>query len=145
MNKRLLLLVLTLAVLGTCSGDDHDDHDDEDKDLLSTDQRWGLGVLSGFGLATIGFTAALVVCCLNRCMEMPTFKVLIGCLNALACGALLGDTIVHNIPHGLENSGVNSKLFGLAFLAAVVFFLVLERAFAACGLSHSHSLLDEDT
>lgn len=59
-------------------------------------------------------------------------------LYSLGCGAMIGDAMIHILPQAYTNEALYSTYVSLVFIAAVCSFIIIERAFAACGVSHEH-------
>lgn len=59
-------------------------------------------------------------------------------LFSLACGALLGDSLVHILAEAYPSKNTEGSLVALVFLCSVLFSLLLERIFESCGVSHTH-------
>jgi hypothetical protein len=64
-------------------------------------------------------------------------------LFSLAFGALLGDAAIHLLPSGFSAEGVDFRITAGIFIGSILFFLLLERIFSACGISHKHWHNDE--
>lgn len=64
-------------------------------------------------------------------------------LFSLAFGALLGDAMIHLLPAGYSGDGVDFRVTAGIFIGSIVFFILLERVFAACGVTHKHWHGDE--
>lgn len=59
-------------------------------------------------------------------------------LYALACGAIIGDAMIHILPEAFKSEFTNTHYVSLIFICAIAFFIILERAFKACGIVHEH-------
>lgn len=59
-------------------------------------------------------------------------------LYALACGAIIGDAMIHIMPEAFKSELTNARYVSLIFICAIGFFIILERAFKACGIVHEH-------
>jgi zinc and cadmium transporter len=59
-------------------------------------------------------------------------------LFSLAFGALLGDAMIHILPEAYTAEGTDSRVTAGIFIGAILFFLILERIFEACGITHQH-------
>jgi len=46
----------------------------------------------------IGFLAAIVLVCIQNCVAESSFKIFLNLLYSMACGALIGDALVHILP-----------------------------------------------
>ena len=46
--------------------------------------------------------------------------------------------MVHILPEAYGNESVNSKLVSLVFISAICVFIIIERLFVKCGVSHKH-------
>lgn len=64
-------------------------------------------------------------------------------LFSLAFGALLGDVMIHILPVAYKADGSDFRVVAGIFIGAIVFFLILERLFEACGITHKHWHNDE--
>ena len=65
-------------------------------------------------------------------------------LYALACGAIIGDAMIHILPEAFKSEFTNPHYVSLIFICAIAFFMILERAFKACGITHEHWGEDHD-
>jgi zinc transporter ZupT len=105
---------------------------------LTTSECWGYGFLTGFCLSMLGFVAALLLICIQRCLTEGCFKIFVNLLYALACGAIIGDAMIHILPEAFKSEYTNSRYVSLIFICAIAFFIILERLFKSCGISHEH-------
>jgi zinc transporter ZupT len=105
---------------------------------LTSSESWGYGFLTGFGLSLLGFVAALILICLQRCLTVGCFKICVNQLYALACGAIIGDAMIHILPEAFKNESTNERYVSLIFICAILFFIILERIFKALGIAHEH-------
>lgn len=65
---------------------------------LTTSESWGYGFLAGFGISLIGFIAAFILLFMQKCVTEGCFKITVNMLYALACGAVVGDAMIHILP-----------------------------------------------
>lgn len=105
---------------------------------LTSSESWGYGFLAGFGLSLLGFVAALILICLQKCLTEGCFKIFVNQLYALACGAILGDAMIHILPEAFKSQSTNERYVSLIFICAIGFFIILERVFKAFGIAHEH-------
>jgi zinc transporter ZupT len=102
--REVLFVIILLLCLVRAEDDDHDDHDHEEEEEMMTEaQIWGFGFLGGLAVSLIGFIAAIIVVLIKRCGSDGCFEVVIKFLFALACGALLGDVVVHIFPEAYNS------------------------------------------
>ena len=125
-------IFLTLFIIAVQAQDDHDDHE------MTTAQAWGFATLAGVGIFLIGLLAALLVIGLRKCISSNAFKILRNMLNGIGCGAVIGDSVVHLLPEAYSNPEVNSNIVALIFIIAIASFILLERIFTSCGITHDH-------
>jgi len=59
-------------------------------------------------------------------------------LFSLAFGALLGDAMIHILPDAYTIEGSDPRIVAAIFILSILFFLILERLFEACGITHQH-------
>lgn len=130
-KQYILVCSLLIAVAA------QDDHDHEEH-ALTTAQAWGFGMLAGFGVSLIGLFAALFVIGIKQCVEDSSFKIFLNLLYSLGCGALVGDAMIHILPQAYKSEAVYSTFVALIFIGAITIFIIIERAFVACGVSHQH-------
>ena len=90
MTNKIFVALLIIAV--QASGDD--DHHGE----MTSAQAWGYATLAGIGIFLVGLLAALLVIALSRCISINAFRILKNMLNAIGCGAVLGDAVAHLLP-----------------------------------------------
>jgi len=129
----LLLIIQTLSQTKTSSTDTS-----TTPNLISVSQRWGFGFLAGLGVSALGFiTALMIVWCKNTASD-ACFEMTIKFLFSLAFGALIGDAMIHLLPDGYSAPGVDFRATSGIFIGSIVFFIILERVFAACGITHQH-------
>lgn len=126
--KYILVCSLFIGVLA-----DEDEHEH-----LTTSQAWGFGMLAGLGVSLIGLFAAIFVIAIKQCIQEHNFKIFLNLLYSLGCGALVGDAMVHILPAAYQSHAVYSTFVALVFMAAIVLFIIIERAFVACGVTHHH-------
>lgn len=135
MTNKIFVVLLIIAV--QASGDDH--HGE-----MTTAQAWGYATLAGIGIFLIGLLSALLVIALSRCISTNAFRILKNMLNAIGCGAVLGDALVHLLPATFGDESINSNFAALIFIVAIAGLLLIERIFASCGITHDHDKdLDE--
>lgn len=105
--REVLFVIILLLWLARAEDDDHDHHDDhdheEEEEMMTEAQIWGFGFLGGLAVSLIGFIAAIIVVLIKRCGSDGCFEVVIKFLFALACGALLGDVVVHIFPEAYSS------------------------------------------
>ncbi len=70
---------------------------------LTSSECWGYGFLTGFGVSMVGFLAALILICLQKCLTEGCFKIFVNQLYALACGAIIGDAIIHILSEAFQS------------------------------------------
>lgn len=63
---------------------------------------------------------------------------------ALAAGALIGDVVVHIFPEAYATESTQSSFVALTFVCSIAFFMILERIFERCGITHEHWTPEED-
>jgi zinc transporter ZupT len=105
---------------------------------LTTSESWGYGFLAGFCLSLLGFVAAILLICFQKCLSESCFKHFVSMLYALACGAIIGDAMIHILPEAYKSEATNTRYVSLIFICAVAFFIILERVFKSCGIAHEH-------
>lgn len=103
---------------------------------LTTSECWGYGILSGFILSLFGFIAAIVLICFKKCLTEDCFKMFVNMLYALACGAIIGDAMIHILPEAFKSEETYSRYVSLIFICAIGFFIILERIFKGLGIAH---------
>jgi hypothetical protein len=64
-------------------------------------------MLTGICLSLLGFGAAIVLICFQRCLTEGCFKIFINMLYALACGAIVGDAMIHILPGAFKSESTN--------------------------------------
>ena len=133
MTSSTILAFACLIIVLKASGDDEEEHED-----LSTGQAWGFGILAGIAQSVMGILAALLVVALRQCISKANFKALLNVLYALGCGAMVGDSMIHILPEAYKSDEVNSNIVSLIFILAVCCFIIIERLFVVCGISHTH-------
>lgn len=77
----------------------------------------------------MGFAAALLLVCVQRCLSEDSFKTFVNMLYALGCGAIIGDAMIHILPEAYGSEENDSHIVSLVFICAVVFFIMIERIF----------------
>lgn len=98
---KLAILTLLLSQPAFTAETEHDhDHEEESSssDKFSTDESWLYGMLTGVMLGVLGFICSALVVILKKYSKIsfdPFLKVLI----AFAAGALIGDAVIHLLPH----------------------------------------------
>ena len=80
----------------------------------------------------------MLIVSLKSCIIDKTYRIVISLLYALGCGAMIGGAMIHLLPDAYGNSEINSNYVSLVFICAVVAFILVERIFACCGISHAH-------
>lgn len=109
-----------------------------DDGSLSTAERWGFGILAGFGLSAFGFVAAFILVMIGKKVESESFKNCIRALFALACGTLIGDAVIHILSEAYRTDTTNQYIVSLIFIGSLLFFMLLEKLMLRCGISHNH-------
>lgn len=127
MRKEVLIFVLVIAVRAEDSAPE-----------ITNVQAWIYGMLASIGLILLGAVNTSFIVCIQQCVSVKTFKIVINLLYALGCGAMLGDVMVHTLPKSLENKDVQSNYVALLFILAILSFILLERAFMECGAEKTH-------
>jgi hypothetical protein len=89
----LLKIMITVSLVAVARADP----------TLSSSESWGYGLLTGFGLSLLGFVAALILICLQKCLSEGCFKIFVNQLYALACGAIIGDAMIHILPDAFKS------------------------------------------
>ena len=104
-KSQFVLLFITLLALIHCQEDHDEDHEDhhEEENHLTNPQIWGFGFLAGLGVSLIGFIAAILLLIIKKCLSDTIFNTIVKFLFALACGALLGDAVVHIMAESYAN------------------------------------------
>ena len=104
MNWKSLILVIVLIVFAYAE-DDHeeDEHHEEEEKKLTNPQIWGFGFLAGLAVSLIGFIAAILLILLKKCVALSKFETAIKFCYGLACGALIGDALVHIAAEAYSN------------------------------------------
>ena len=145
-TKIFFILFALLSLIRTQDDHDHEheeQHHEEEEGHLTEQQIWGFGFLAGLAISIIGFLAAIIVLILKKFCSLTSFEVIIKFLFSLACGALLGDTLVHILAESFHSEKTQSSIVALIFICSVFIFLVLQKVFEAYGVSHSHCHEDE--
>ncbi len=93
---------------------------------------------SGILVSLIGFVAAALILCCRKVFSQSIFLYTLRFLFALACGALVGDVLVHILPEAFENEDAEPLWVAGIFIMSLFFFLFLERIFSYCGVQHKH-------
>lgn len=70
---------------------------------LSTSEAWGFGFLAGFCISLLGFVAAFILICFQKCLSEGCFKHFVGMLYSLSCGAIIGEAIIHILPEAFKS------------------------------------------
>ena len=52
--------------------------------------------------------AAIILISLKKCLNIDFFKKIVNILYSLACGALIGDALIHIVPDAFANDDNNS-------------------------------------
>lgn len=137
----LLLITITLSQsIKVADEDDHDEHEEENhKDhMIEVPARWGFGFLAGLAVSLVGFATALVIVFCKRLTSDTCFEMTIKFLFSLAFGALIGDVLVHILPEAFKSEETDSRIVAGIFIGSIAFFLIIERLFESCGVTHSH-------
>lgn len=109
-------------------------------------QRWGFGLLTGLGLSLLGFLAAFVLVLVGTNIQSEKFKDVVRVLFALACGTLIGDSMIHILAeaYASEASGINPFIVSGVFIGALLVFMWLEKLMEMLGITHSHWIDGDD-
>ena len=92
----LTKLMTTLCLLAIAKAQD-----------LTTSESWGYGFLTGFCLSLMGFVAAIILVSCQRCLSESCFKIFVNQLYALACGAIIGDAMIHILPEAFKSDSTD--------------------------------------
>ena len=121
------------------------DHDSDHADPSSFEERiaaisgtvWlaslcSVGVISLVGLLSVGAIPLL---------KGPHQETVLQVLVSLAVGTLVGDALIHLLPHALETGHGDDGVVWKGFVATmtIIAFFVLDRILEAAGHSHSHT------
>ena len=90
--------VISFITLVVCDDDDHDE-----EETITKAQAWGFGFLASFSLSLMGLLFAIIIVYIQDCIDQKKFKIFTNLLYSLGCGALIGDAVVHILPHSYEN------------------------------------------
>lgn len=138
----ILLLIFACFFLRASSQDDHDHADTDDHSTdpqaanLTNEQIWGFGFLAGFGISLIGFLAAIVLLIGKKCCSLACFEMIIKFLFSLACGALLGDSLIHILAESYANTEMDPLIISCILICSILLFLILEKILESCGVTH---------
>ena len=105
---------------------------------VSTAESWGYGSLSGIGIILVGLFAALGVIAIKQCISEKTFKIVKNLLHGIGCGAVLGDSIAHLLPHAMGDADTNSNIVAMIVILSIGVFVIMDRIFSTCGVSHDN-------
>jgi hypothetical protein len=86
----------------------------------------------------IGFVAAAFLVCIGKGMKSESFKNVLKIFYALSCGSLIGDAVIHIIGEAYSDPECDPYFVSLIFILSLLFFVILERSFACCGITHHH-------
>ncbi|KAL4511887.1 hypothetical protein ABPG72_012732 [Tetrahymena utriculariae] len=164
--QKIIIIFIILNKFAYCADLDHDhDHDHHDHDNeevnenlvsqnFSTEESWAYGMLSGVMLGILGFICSAFVVIIKKYTKIsfdPFLKVFI----AFSAGALIGDAVVHLLPHAFgihsheeaahdhdEGETVSMKLLPFFVCLGIFVFALIERLFHILGIAHSHGLED---
>lgn len=50
---------------------------------------------------------------------------------------MIGDVMIHTLPQAFKHPDIKYEIVALLFIAAIVFFILVERCFLECGHDHS--------
>ena len=129
---------------------DHDHTDSDSDEAYSFEERiaaipvtiWlaglgSVGVISLVGLLAVGAIPLL---------KGPHQETVLQVLVSLAVGTLVGDALIHLLPHALETGHGNDGVVWKGFVATmtIIAFFVLDRILEAAGHSHSHTHASSD-
>jgi len=91
-----------------------------------------VGVISLVGLLAVGAIPLL---------KGPHQETVLQVLVSLAVGTLVGDALIHLLPHALETGHGNDAVVWKGFVATmtIIAFYILDRILEAAGHSHSHA------
>ena len=119
-------------IVGTLASDDHGHGE------MTTAQAWGYSSLAGIGIICVGLFAALAVIGIRQCISEKTFKIIKNVLHGIGCGAVVGDALVHLLPHAFKEASTNSNIVALIVILAIGVFILLDRVFSSCGVNHEN-------
>ncbi len=51
---------------------------------------------------------------------------------------MIGDAMIHILPESYQNENVKTTFVSLIFISAVCLFIIVERMFVFCGITHAH-------
>lgn len=96
-----------------------------------------VGVISLVGLLAVGAIPLL---------KGPHQETVLQVLVSLAVGTLVGDALIHLLPHALETGHGDDGVVWKGFVATmtIIAFFVLDRIMEAAGHSHSHTHASSD-
>jgi len=96
-----------------------------------------VGVISLVGLLAVGAIPLL---------KGPHQETVLQVLVSLAVGTLVGDALIHLLPHALESGHGDDGVVWKGFVATmtIIAFFVLDRIMEAAGHSHSHTHASSD-
>lgn len=129
---------------------DHDHIDSDSDEAYSFEERiaaipvriWlaglgSVGVISLVGLLAVGAIPLL---------KGPHQETVLQVLVSLAVGTLVGDALIHLLPHALETGHGDDGVVWKGFVATmtIIAFFVLDRILEAAGHSHSHTHASSD-
>lgn len=106
--------------------------------MLNDGQKWGFGLLTSFGVAMIGFAAAIFLVLIGSCTQSDNFKGFVKGLFALSCGALIGDSMVHILSEAYASTEVEAIFVSLVVCLSLLTFTILERVMEKFGVTHNH-------
>lgn len=82
--------------------------------------------------------AAFVLVLIGTNIKSENFKSVVRVLFALACGTLLGDSMIHIMGEAYSSEGIDPLIVSGVFIAAILIFMWFEKVMEACGVTHSH-------
>ena len=65
-------------------------------------------------------------------------------MSSIGCGAVLGDAIVHIFPETFSLPEINSNIAAFIIIAAITFFIFMDRIFSKCGVAHDMEDLEDE-
>ena len=134
----------------TTDSHDHDHRDSDSDEAYSFEERiaaipvtiWlaglgSVGVISLVGLLAVGAIPLL---------KGPHQETVLQVLVSLAVGTLVGDALIHLLPHALETGHGDDGVVWKGFVATmtIIAFFVLDRILEAAGHSHAHKHASSD-
>lgn len=120
-------------------------HDESDEAFLSSFEDRISAIPSSIWLASLGSIGVISLVGLLSVGAIPLLKgshqdTVLQLLVSLAVGTLVGDALIHLLPHALETEHGDNKVVWKGFVATmtIIAFFVLDRVMDATGHTHSH-------